>query len=48
MRRHIDFAWFDLEIRWFLRLEKNQAVIVENPPQTHYDRQYQEVHPCLE
>jgi hypothetical protein len=28
-------------------LKKNQAVIVKNPPQTHYDRHYQEVHPCL-
>jgi hypothetical protein len=28
-------------------LKKNEAVIVENPPQTHYDRHYQEVHPCL-
>jgi hypothetical protein len=41
-------AWFDLEIRRFEGLKKNQAVIVENPPQTHYDRHYQEVHPCLQ
>jgi len=23
------------------------AAIVENPPRTHYNRHYQEVHPCL-
>gem|GEM_PF-3862427 len=28
-------------------LKKNQAVIVETPPQTHYARHYQEVHPCM-